>query len=278
MKRTKSALTTLAGIILVALAVSVFYLPNKVVSGGVSGFSTIIYYMLGVPASVTYAVVNILLSIIGACILGKRFIVNSFVCAMVLSGFIEVFSWMPPLTDNPLLATVFGGALYGFGIGLTFSQKSSTGGTDIVGRIFQHYFPHMSIGQLLLIIDGMVILASLFVFRDTNLILFGITALMVSSFSIDYLIRKLNISKLAFVITDKGADVANHLISTSPRGVTMFDVKGAYRNEKKYMLMCAIKEKEMPEFQKKIDELDENAFTIFSESQQIVGNGFHVYR
>ncbi len=278
MKKTRSALTALTGVVMVAFAVSVFYVPNKIVSGGVSGLSTIIFYTVGIPTSVTYATANILLALIGIWILGKGFILKSFLCSMILSGFIEIFSWLPPLTDNILLAAVFGGVVYGFGIGLAFSQNASTGGTDILGRLFQHYFPHIQIGKLLLVIDGTVILTSLVVFRDTELSLFGIVALMVSSFAIDYLIRKLNISKLAFVITKKGNDVARYLISTSTRGVTVFDVTGAYSNEKKTMLMCAIKEREMPVFQKKIEEIDAHAFTIFSESQQIVGNGFHVYR
>lgn len=277
-KKITSALTVLFGVMMVAFSISIFYVPNKIVSGGVSGISTIVYYTLGVPTSISYAAINIVLIILGLFVLGKRFIVKSFVCSMLLSGFIEIFSWFPPITENVFLATIFGGALYGFGIGLAFSQNASTGGTDILGRLFQHFFPHMAIGRLLLIIDGIVILASFLVFKEMELILFGITALMVSSFSIDYLIRKLNISKLAFVITDKGEEIAKFLVSTSPRGVTIFDVTGAYSSTKKTMLMCALKEREMPEFQKKIDELDENAFTIFSESQQIVGNGFHVYR
>lgn len=278
MKKTMNVLTIFAGIVMAAFAISVFYVPCKVVSGGVSGFSTIIYYAFQIPASVTYAVVNIILVIVGLFILGKDFIVKSFVCSMLLSGLIEVFSWIPPITDNILLATVFGGLLYGFGIGLTLSQSASTGGTDILGRIFQHFFPHISIGKLLLFIDGTVILSSLFVFHDFELIMFGIMAMIVSTFSIDYLIQKLNLSTLAFVITDKGEEISKYLISTSPRGVTIFNAVGAYSSDEKQMLMCAIKKREMPEFQQKIKELDQNSFTIFTESQQIMGNGFHVYR
>lgn len=278
MKKTFSALTALTGVIMVAFAVSVFYVPNKIVSGGVSGLSTIIFYSLGIPTSVTYAAVNLLLALMGFWTLGREFMVKSFICSMILSGFIEIFSRIPPVTDNILLAAVFGGAMYGIGIGLAFSQNTSTGGTDILGRLVQHFFSHIPIGKLLLIIDGAVILTSFLVFRNTELILFGIIALMVSSFAIDYLIRKLNISKLAFVISDNGYEIAQLLISTSPRGVTVLDVTGAYSSEKKTMLICALKEREMSAFQQKITEMDKHAFIIFSESQQIVGNGFHVYR
>jgi uncharacterized membrane-anchored protein YitT (DUF2179 family) len=108
--------------------------------------------------------------------------------------------------------------------------------------------------------------------------LYGISALLVASFSINMLISKLNISKLAFVITDKGKEISQLLVSASPRGVTLINATGAYTREEKDVLMCALKESETPLFQKRILEIDSNAFIIFSESQQIVGNGFRVYK
>ena len=182
------------------------------------------------------------------------------------------------MTDDIVLASVFGSLLYGFGIGMTLLSGGSTGGTDILGRLLQHFFPHFKIGKLLLFVDAAVILTSLITFRQIDLALWGIVALFLSTFSVDWLIQKLNVSKLAFVVTEKGVEISKKLVSTSPRGVTIIDVVGAYTMEKKETLMCALKEIEIPEFQRKILEIDPEAFIIFSESQQIVGNGFHVYR
>ena len=108
--------------------------------------------------------------------------------------------------------------------------------------------------------------------------LFGILALFISTFAIDFIIRKLNVSKLAFVVSDKGEEIAQKLVSTSPRGVTVVNATGAYTKEDVKMLVCALKESEIPKFQEKILETDGAAFIIFSESTQIVGNGFYVYR
>ena len=124
----------------------------------------------------------------------------------------------------------------------------------------------------------MVITASLLVFKDTELVLFGVFALFFSTFCVDWLIRKLNVSKLAFVITSKGDEIASVLVKTSPRGITKIDAVGAYTETEKKMLVAALKSSEIDKFQKKILEIDDNAFIIFAESQQIVGNGFHVYR
>ena len=127
-------------------------------------------------------------------------------------------------------------------------------------------------------IDGIIIFVSFIIFKNVELTLFGILTLLVSSYSIDFIISKLNISRIAFVITDKGEEISKALISTSPRGVTLIDVKGVYSNSEKQMLFCALKESESEIFQKKILDMDESAFIVFSESQRIKGNGFYLYK
>lgn len=277
-EKMKQNILFLIGPIITAFGISVFYLPNKVVSGGVSGLSTILYHIAKIPPGLSFAVINILFLLISFRVIGKEFVIKTVIGAANISLFVQIFSELPAMTDDVILASIFGSLLYGFGIGLTFLSGGSTGGTDILGRLLQHYFPHFKIGKLLLIVDALVILTSLIVFGNINLTLWGIVALFVSTFAVDWLIQKLNISKLAFVVTDKGLEISKLLVSTSPRGVTIIDVVGAYTMEKKATLMCALKENEIPEFQRKILEIDSEAFIIFSESQQIVGNGFHVYR
>jgi len=185
---------------------------------------------------------------------------------------------MPIYTENLILSTIFGGGLYGIGIGMSFAAGASTGGTDIIGRIIQTKFPHVPIGKMLLFVDGIIIVISLVVFKNIELTLFGIFTLLVSSYSIDFIISKLNVSRIAFVITDKGEEISKTLVSTSPRGVTLIDVKGVYTNTDKKMLFCALKESESEAFQKKILAIDHTAFIVFSESQRIKGNGFYLYK
>ena len=129
-----------------------------------------------------------------------------------------------------------------------------------------------------MVVDGVVIALSYVFFGNLELTLFGIVTLVISTYAIDAVIRKLNVSKLAFVVTDKGEEIAKKLVTTSPRGCTIIDTVGAYTGHHNKMLVCALKDDELPAFQRKIVELDPNAFIIYSESSQIVGNGFHVYR
>ena len=278
-KIVKQYLMICLGVMITAFAISVFYTPNKIVNGGVSGVSTILFHTLNIPPGLSYGVINAVLLLVSFKFVGKEFVIRTLVGAGLMSVFVQLFTYIPPITDNVVLATVFGAAMYGVGIGITLINGASTGGTDILGRLLQRVLPHMKIGRLLLVVDAAVILTSLVIFKNVELALWGVIALYVSSCAIDMLIiRNLNRSKLAFVVSNNGDMIAKELVATSPRGVTILESTGAYTMNKNNVLMCALKEKEVTDFQEKISALDENAFIIYSEAQSIVGNGFRVYR
>jgi len=278
MNRLKALTFSIFGAMITGFAIGAFLTPNKIVGGGVSGISTILFHTLGIQPGISFFVINALFLIIGLAILGKEFILKTLIGTAFLSVFTQIFSCVPIYTENFILATLFGGALYGFGIGMSFAAGFSTGGTDIIGRIIQSKFSTVPIGKLLLFVDGIIIAISFFAFKNIELILFGVLTLFVSSYSIDLIISKLNVSKIAFVITDNGEEISKTLVSTSPRGVTLIDVKGVYSSSEKKMLFCALKESETEQFQKKILSIDESAFIVFSESQRIKGNGFYLYK
>lgn len=273
----KSYVLILCGTAITAMAISLFFVPNKIVNGGSSGLATVIYYTLGLKPSLANALINTVLLLVSLLCLGWGFVAKTLLGIGVLTVFIEAFSYIPPVTDNMMLATIFGAVLYGTGIGIVLSQGSTTGGTDILGRLIQYKFPQWKIGKILLGVDLSVIFLSFITFKTTEAVLYGVIALFISTTSIDWLMQTLNVSKLAFIITDKGQEIAELLINTSPRGVTLVDVTGVYSNTPKKMMICALKESEIPEFQRKILGKDQHAFIIYSESQQIVGNGFYIY-
>ncbi|MBQ2614879.1 MAG: YitT family protein [Clostridia bacterium] len=278
MTKLKSILFTVLGTMITGFGIGVFLTPNKIVGGGVSGLSTLLYHTLSVPPGVSFLIINLVFLLIGFKILGKEFTLKTLLGASLLSLFVQLFSYIPFYTENVMLATIFGGVLYGVGIGLGFVAGASTGGTDILGRLIQHKFPTVPIGRLLLLVDGVIILTSLLIFRNLELSLYGVIALCISSVTIDFVIGRFNISRIAFIITDKGEEISRYLVTTSPRGVTLIDAVGAYTGEAKKMLFCALKEGESEVFQRKILELDPTAFIVFSESQRIKGNGFYLYK
>ncbi len=278
MKKRTSFLFTLLGTMITGFAIGAFLTPNKVVGGGASGISTILYHTLGVPPGLGFFAINVVFLLVGFSVLGKEFIGKTLLGITLLSVFTQIFNAFPIYTDNMILSAVFGGGLYGMGIGMAFAAGASTGGTDIIGRIIQNKFAHIPIGKMLMFVDGIIIAISFVIFRNIELTLFGILTLFVSSFAIDFVISKLNVSRIAFVITGNGEEIAKTLVSTSPRGVTLIDVKGGYTDTEKQMLFCALKESETEAFQKKILSIDSTAFIVFSESQRIKGNGFYLYK
>ena len=278
MKKTKTTLMTLFGTMITGFAIGSFLTPNKIVGGGASGISTILYHTLKIQPGLSFFVLNILFLAVGLKVLGRNFILKTLAGFSLVSVFTQLFSYFPIYTQNLILATIFGGVIYGIGIGMSFAAGASTGGTDIIGRIIQTKFSFVPIGKMLLFVDGVIIVISLIAFKNIELTLYGILALFITSYSIDMVISKLNISRIAFVITDKGEEISQKLVSTSPRGVTLIDVKGVYTDSKKEMLFCALKESESEEFQRKILEIDDKSFIVFSESQRIKGNGFYLYK
>ena len=277
MKKLKSHFILISGAAISGIAVSLFLNPNKIVNGGVSGISAILLHTLSVPPGLTFIVINSVLLLAGFKLLGMKFIIKTIYGAGLMTFFVQLFSYFPPITDDALLASLFGGVIFGIGIGMIFITGATSGGSDVLGRIFQIKFPAVSIGNLILLIDGVIILISFFIFKEIDLALVGVLGLFMTSYSIDLLIRHMNVSKIAFVITDKGEEISDVLVKTSTRGVTIIDVVGAYSEKNKKMLFCALKENETIEFQKKILKIDSEAFIVISESQRILGNGFYLY-
>ena len=150
MSKTKQILLMLAGTFLVAAANTLFFAPNKSVCGGVGGISTILLHIFNVPLSISYALINIILLVLGLRILGKEFIIRTLIGTALMSGFTELLAHTPLVTENAMLAAVFGGLAYGVRLGIIFVIGATTGGTDILGRLLQIKYPHLSIGVITL--------------------------------------------------------------------------------------------------------------------------------
>ncbi len=275
--KIKSYLIILTGITLTAIASGLFYIPNEIVTGGVAGIATILY-PIGIPPGAVYLVLNLILLVMSYKILGKQFVLNSILSVIAISTLVQVFSELPPVTDDIFLSSLFGSVLFGIGASLTFIENANTGGTDIIGRLIQSKYTYFPIGRLLLMIDGIIIFISLLIFKNFNLALYGLFGLFVSAFVIDFVIDRLNSSKLAFVVTSKGDEISKLIIKNSKRGVTILNARGAYSGERKNLLICALKNRQMPEFHQMITAADKNAFIIFAKSEKIFGLGFYVYK
>ncbi len=268
----------LSGALLFSVAVNLFMIPAKIVTGGVSGIATIIYYVFGISPGIVMGILNIIIGIVAYIELGKKFVVDSLVGIIAIPVFMELTKNFELRFDDLVLSSVFGGIICGIGIGMTFSQGSTTGGTDIVSRISQKRLPSLSIGVILSAIDFLIISVSYFVFKDIKLTMYGMATLFISSWVIDFIIAKLNGAVVAYIITSKDNGLKNDIINKISRGITVIDARGGYSSDNKEILMCAMKKKELIEL-RKIAEGDEyKAFIIVSPSTEVQGEGFKYYR
>ncbi len=253
-------------------------LPSKIVTGGVSGIATIIFYLSGISPGFTMGILNIIIGIVAYIELGRKFVIDSLVGIVAIPVFMELTKNAPFFFDDLVLSSVFGGIICGIGIGMTFSQGSTTGGTDIVSRISQKRFPSLSIGVILSAIDFIIISVSYFVFKDLKLTMYGLATLFISTWVIDFIIAKLNGGVVAYIITNKSEELKSSILKEINRGTTVIDAKGGYSGEEKQILICVMKKKELDELRKILELKDKNSFLIVSPSTEVQGEGFKYYR
>ncbi len=273
----KSILFMLLGPAITAFGTCGFSIPNRLVGGGVAGIGTILFHSFAIPPSITTGAINVLLLLISFRFLGLRFLLKTLLGAGLFSIYLQLFSGLPALTNDLVLAVLFAAALDGIGIGITLAAGGTTGGTDIVGRLVQHWFPSFPIGRLLLAVNGAIVLASVFAFTSIELFLYGILALILTNTLIDQVIKRLNASRFIFLITEKGEEVAAVLLQKVDRGVTVLHGTGAYTGHDKSVLLCALKESETEQLQKAAREIDPQAFVVVTSSRRVLGKGFRYY-
>ena len=278
MKKYRDFVFLIAGSFFAAVGVSNFYLPGKVVTGGAGGLATLFYYLFGIPAGVSIFGLSMIFLLFGLKTLGKDFVIKSIIGTAAMAVMTELTACFGTITDSSALSAAFGALFYGVGSGLVFISGYNTGGTDILGRIVQHRFPHISIGGLLMVINGIIILISFKTFNDVNLMLLGVLALIASNMVIDKVIDSFNDSKLAFIISDKADDIAQMILKSLGRGVTILNGSGGFTHSDKNVLLCAISGKQLESLRESICKTDEAAFMIFIDTKAVSGKGFHVYK
>ena len=186
---------------------------------------------------------------------------------------------LPPLDltqGDYILAAVFGGVICGIGMGLILLAKATTGGTDMVATIIQHYVRHYSIVQILQILDAMVVLCGLYVF-GLRAALYAIVAIFITTKVSDTLMEGFKFSKAAFIITDRYELVAKRILQELDRGVTGLLAKGMYSGADKCVLYCVVSQKEIVQVKEIVAETDPEAFVIVSDAREVLGEGFLEY-
>ena len=265
------------GALIAALGVSLFLTPVHMVAGGLSGIGIIVNSITGFPVGTFMLLLNIPLFLLGFKSLGTSFLLRSIYGSLMFSVLTDVTAFLPPLTDNLMLCALFGGGLLGIGMGIIFLLGGTTGGTDILAQLIHKPFRFLDVGKWCMVLDGIIILASAFLFQNWEACLYGILAAVVNGILVDIMIQGANFAKVVYVISPKAEAIAADVMNTLERGATALYCKKMYSGTDGLMLMCVIKNREIPRFERIALSHDENAFIIFTGARSVSGEGFKIY-
>lgn len=253
-----------------------FFVPNNIAPGGITGIATVLNYLIGWPPVGTLSfLLNIPLFLLGFRSGGKIFVFRSFVAMMLLSLFIDILPG-GPITDDSMLASIFGGILLGVGLGLVLRSGATTGGTDLAAQMVHRRLSFISVGTFLFGIDCLVILLAGIVF-DIQAALFALIALYISTQVMDVVIKGWNTEQQIMIISDKAQEISERIISEMDRGATFIEATGAYTGEKRGMIYCVITRAEIMRLKSIVSSVDPKAFVTVSDAHEVMGEGFRQF-
>ena len=264
------------GCILYSIGVNSFAVPNSIAQSGVTGVAVILNHLFSVPVGTVNLLLNIPLLILMWIFLGKKLVARTLWVTVLLSAALDLIAmFIPVYTGDKILASLFCGLSQGSGLGLIMITGATSGGTDIVARLVHKFFPHITIGRVVMLADAVIIAAGMLVFGSIETGLYAIIVIFVSTKVIDSMIYGTGNGKMLMVVTDKADEVSKAIISSSRRGVSIIPAVGAYTGESKNVLICVARKHEISGIIKIIKSIDDKTFIIVSEANEILGEGFN---
>ncbi len=267
---------------LLATSIKCLYDPMGLVTGGFTGLCIVIKEVTegivdgGIPLWLSNLILNIPLFLVAWKVKGKRFIWRTIIGTFLLSAWIYVIPAVDLTQQDYFLVAVFGGCIGGAGMGLILLGRATTGGTEMVAVLLQHFVRHYSVVQIMQVLDAMIVLFGLYMF-GIKAGMYAIVAIFVTTKVSDGLMEGFKYSKSAFIITDHYEAVADRVLQELDRGLTGLYAKGMYSGTDKCMLYCVVSKKQIVELKDIVSEIDPDAFVIVSDVREVLGEGFLEY-
>ena len=268
------SLGTIFGALIMAISISLFLLPNELSSGGFSGIATIFYYIFKVPVGVTIVALNFPLFIFSGFKIGKEFFFKSILGTISLSIFTDFLEKYGAVTNDKILASVYGGILTGVGTAIILSSHASTGGSDLLSIIIKRYKKNLEVSRMIVIIDGIIVLLNVIFLKKFEIGLYSAITIYIMGVMVDVIFEGIFFSKLMFIISDKSDLISKEIGTKINRGVTGLYGKGMYTNNEKLILICAVLRRDVSNVKSLVKNIDKNAFIIVTNSREVLGIGF----
>ncbi len=270
----KNLIMIIFGCLIMAIGTSMFLLPNKLSTGGVTGISTIVYYLFKIPVGTFTLILNIPILIFTFYRLGKTILINSIIGSVVYSVFMDMLDKLPAFTNDGLLASIYGGIFLGIGTGIVLNSKATTGGTELVSNLIQTYNLNYRTSTLIMIIDSSIVLLNVIVFKEIEIGLYSAIAIILMGKVIDIIVEGTNFSKLIFIISTKNDKISKEIGEYIKRGTTGLYGKGMFEDKDRLVLMCAAGRGDVLKIKNIVQSNDKNAFIIIANAREVLGKGF----
>lgn len=270
----KDYVVILIGLLLYAVGWKGFLLPNDIVTGGITGVSSILYFTLKIPVNISYAAINVALLLLAVKILGFQFCIRTIIGVGIMTVLLSVLNFQGPiLEDQSFMSSIIGAMMCGAGIGAVFISNGSTGGTDIIVAMINKY-KNVSFGRLLLFIDFFIVTSSFFIFDDVEKLIFSYVVMGVMTYTCDMVINGLRQSVQIMIFSEKYEEIATHINSDINRGVTVLDGTGWYSKQPKKVIVVLAKRNESVRIFRLVKAIDSNAFISQANVLGVYGKGF----
>ncbi len=262
------------GSLLVAVGTNMFFVPNRVVSGGVTGIAIIAHYTAGTPVGMVVLLLNVPLLALGWRYGGgMRFFLRTVVAVVILSAAIDLSAPLVPVpTTDRLLVICYGGLVDGLGLGLVFRGRGTTGGTDVLAQLARRALG-VGIGQALLAMNVVIFVAAGFIF-GAEPVMVALALAFVSARVLDTVQAGFSAARAALVISDRSGEVREAVIHRLGRGVTVLRGEGGFTGEPRPVLYVVVGAHEVGRLKRLVAEVDERAFVAISPAQEVLGEGF----
>lgn len=280
MKKRKKTLTgdffaIVGGGIIWAFGINIFTVPNDIAPGGATGLATLINHFTGFPVGISIIIINVPLFIFAFFSVGRRFVAKTAAAIVLTSLILDIFAlFLPSFTEDRLLASVFGGALSGLGLGIIYMRGIATGGSDLLARLIDKKLPALSYAGTILLIDFVVVAIAAVCYKDWRSALYAVITIVIAGALSDRLLAGMTEGKLACIITEKSSAVSSAVLSEMKRGATLIPARGCYTGKQTAMLLITVRNYELPRLKSIVSELDGDAFMIIASASEIRGRGF----
>ena len=273
-KQIKEWIFVIIGSLLMAFSTAQFLLPNHLSTGGFSGIATIIYYLWKIPMGTTTILLNLPLFIIAYLKIGRKFLIKSIIGTILMSLFLNILENLAPLTQDKLLACIYGGIIMGLGTALILKGASSTGGSDLITSIVKKYKPEIRSSNFIMIFDTIIVISNVIFFKTIEIGLYSAIAIYLMGKIIDIFFEGINFAKMMYIVSDKYGDISELIKTEIGRGMTGIYGKGMYTKDEKTILLCVASRNEVIAIRKIVEQIDPSAFIVIANAREVFGKGF----